>query len=329
MDNGYTFTVFTPTYNRSRTLPRVYESLRPQTYRNFEWLIVDDGSTDGTNELVEKWQGGAEFPIRYIYQENQGKAVAFNRGVREARGEFFLTLDSDDACVPQALERFKYYWDSIPPNQRDNFSAITVLGKDQNGRLVGDKFARDVLDSDSIELVFKYHVKGDKWGFHRTDILTQFPFPIFPKIKFIPEALLWFTLSRKFKTRFVNEVLLINYVNDGAGDHLSSLSPEVMFGRALFHKYVLNELIDWLYRSPTNLFRSAINFSRYSIDLGKGPYSQFKELRPVAARILLMISLPLGFAMSLKDKRNVARASRGSALRESAVLGEGPRAANE
>jgi hypothetical protein len=84
-----------------------------------------------------------------------------------------------------------------------------------------------------------------------------------------------------------------------------------MYGRAQFHKYVLNELVDWLYRSPTNLFRSAINFSRYSIDLGKGPYSQFKELRPVVARILLTMSLPLGFAMSLKDKRNVARAARG------------------
>jgi glycosyltransferase involved in cell wall biosynthesis len=325
----YTFTVFTPTYNRCRTLPRVYESLRPQTYRNFEWLIVDDGSADGTKELVEKWQAESEFPIRYFYQENHGKAVAFNRGVQEAQGELFLTLDSDDACVPQALERFKYHWDSIPLNQRDNFSAITVLGKDQNGRLVGDKFARDVLDSDSIELVFKYQVKGDKWGFHRTDILRQFPFPVFPNVKFIPEALLWFTLSRKFKTRFVNEVLLINYVNDGAEDHLSSLSPEVMFGRALFHKYVLNELVDWLYRSPTNLFRSAINFSRYSIDLGKGPYSQFKELRPLTARILLAMSLPVGFAMSLKDKRNLARASRDTALRQTADLGEGLRARNE
>ncbi len=310
MDYRYTFTVFTPTYNRSRTLPRVYESLRPQTYRNFEWLIVDDGSTDDTREIVEKWQAESEFPVRYIYQENQGKAAAFNRGVREAQGELFLTLDSDDACVTQALERFKYHWDSIPPDQRDKFSAITALCKDQKGRLVGDKFPKDVLDSDSIELFFKYHVKGEKWGFHRTDVLMQFPFPVAPNVKFISEGLVWFALSRRFKTRFVNEVLRIYYLNDGTGDHLSSLSPEVMFGRALFHKYVLNELVDWLYRSPVNLFRSAINFSRYSIGIGKGPYSQFKELRTVAARILLTMSLPMGFAMSLKDKRTIARAAR-------------------
>src|SRR5258707_3990522 len=83
----YVFTVFTPTFNRSLTLRRVYESLRLQTFRDFEWLIVDDGSTDGTGELVEKWQTESGFPIRYIYQENQGKPVAFNRGVPQDQGD--------------------------------------------------------------------------------------------------------------------------------------------------------------------------------------------------------------------------------------------------
>src|SRR5260221_4826788 len=150
----YVFTVFTPTFNRCSTLNRAYETLRLQTFRDFEWLIVDDGSTDGTRELVEKWRAISEFPIRYIYQENQGKPTAFNHGVREAQGELFLTLDSDDACVPQALERFKYHWDGISLAEKDKFSAVTVLCKDQDGRLVGEKFPRDVLDSDSIELFF-------------------------------------------------------------------------------------------------------------------------------------------------------------------------------
>src|SRR5216684_1317229 len=114
----YVFTVFTPTFNRSLTLSRVYESLRLQTFRDFEWLIVDDGSTDGTKGLVEKWQAESAFAIRYIYQENQGKPAAFNHGVQEARGELFLTLDSDDACVPQALERLKCHWDGISPTEK-------------------------------------------------------------------------------------------------------------------------------------------------------------------------------------------------------------------
>src|SRR6266704_739295 len=265
----YVFTVFTPTFNRCSTLPRVYESLRLQTFRNFEWLIVDDGSTDGTGELVEEWQTESDFPIRYIYQENQGKPAAFNRGVQEAQGELFLTLDSDDACVPHALERLKYQWDGIPAAQKDKFSAVTVLCKDQNGGLVGDKFPRDVLDSDSIELVFKYNVKGEKWGFHRTDVLKQFPFPTLRNAKFISEGVVWFAISRRFKTRFVNE------------------------------------LIEWCFSSPLNILRSAINFSRYSFGLGKSPSLQLREIRPLAARFLLAISLPFGFVFSMSDKKNV------------------------
>src|SRR5438874_2378327 len=100
MSYTYTFTVLTPTYNRANTLPRVYDSLRAQSFRDFEWLVLDDGSSDGTKSLIEDWQATSDFPIRYIYQENQGKPAAFNRGVQEASGELLLTLDSDDACVP-------------------------------------------------------------------------------------------------------------------------------------------------------------------------------------------------------------------------------------
>jgi glycosyltransferase involved in cell wall biosynthesis len=305
MSNGYLFTVFTPTYNRARTLGRVYQSLQQQTFRNFEWLIVDDGSSDSTRELVAKWQAESEFPIRYVFQENQGKPGAFNRGVQEARGELLLTLDSDDACVPEALERFKFHWDSIPATQKHKFSAVTVLCKDQHGNVMGDKFPCDVMDSDSIEVTFKYRITGEKWGFQRTDVLKQFPFPSVPDAKFIAESVVWFAVSRQYKTRFVNEALRIYHVDDGAGDHLSTLTPSAMYGRAYLHRYVLNELSDWLYRTPRSLFRSAINFSRYSFGLGRGPASQFKELRSATARLLVAVSLPLGFAMALRDKRRV------------------------
>src|SRR5688572_23550113 len=107
---AYTFTVFTPTHNRAHTLQRVYDSLRGQTFRDFEWLIVDDGSKDGTDRLAAAWARSADFEIRYRRQPNRGKHVAFNAGVRDARGELFLPLDSDDACVPRALERFIHHW---------------------------------------------------------------------------------------------------------------------------------------------------------------------------------------------------------------------------
>jgi glycosyltransferase involved in cell wall biosynthesis len=305
----YLFTVFTTTFNRSSTLPRVFDSLRAQTFRDFEWLIVDDGSTDGTKGLVEKWQCESGFPIRYVFQWNRGKPAAFNRGVEEAQGELFLTLDSDDACVPQALERLKYHWDNIPLHEKHKFSAVTALCEDQNGKLVGDKFPRDVLDSDSIELYFKYKVSGEKWGFHRTDVLKQFPFPVVENTKFVSEGVVWFAISRKFKTRFVNEALRIYHIDDNVGDHLSSLSPAVLAGRAVFHKYVLNELPGWFFSMPRKILRSAVNFSRYSFGMGKGLPSQLRELRSLTTRLLVVIALPLAFTMSLKDAGTMGRAS--------------------
>src|SRR4051794_24520469 len=107
----YTFTVFTSTRNRAHTLERPFHSLKAQTFRDFEWLIIDNGSTDGTRELVERFQSEADFPIRYLWQEDAGKHGSLNRGIELAEGELFLILDSDDGCVPEALERFKYNWE--------------------------------------------------------------------------------------------------------------------------------------------------------------------------------------------------------------------------
>ena len=105
--SDYYFTVFTPTYNRGHTLHRVYNSLRIQTCSDFEWLIMDDGSTDCTAELVKGWQAENHFPIRYYFQENQGKHFAWNRAAEIAFGEYFICADSDDEFTPDALQKFR------------------------------------------------------------------------------------------------------------------------------------------------------------------------------------------------------------------------------
>lgn len=137
---------------------------------------------------------------------------------------------------------------------------------------------------------------GEKWGFQRTDVLREFPLPALPHERFVPESVVWLALSRKYKTRFVNEVLYVYYMNYAATESLTNLkNPGVVWGRAYFHRQVLNNFIDWLFRTPFALYRSAINFSRYSFDLGRGPLSQLKELRNARAKALLGGSLPLGF----------------------------------
>ena len=152
-------------------------------------------------------------------------------------------------------------------------------------------------------MYLKGNMIGEKWGFQRTDVLRKYPFPTTPGHKFVPESTVWLALSRVYKTRFVNEILYVYHIADGAGDHQSSLNANVLWGRAFLHKQVLNDFSDRLFRTPTGLLRSAINFSRYSFGLGKNPLLQLQELKNARAKALLGGSLPLGFLMYLKDRR--------------------------
>ncbi len=138
------FTVLTPTFNRAHTLPRVWESLRAQTFDAFEWVVVDDGSSDGTADLIAGWAAEAQFPVRYVRQENKGKHVAMNRGVAVSAGELIVSLDSDDACIPTALERLAFHWRSIPEDRRFAYYAVVCQCADVSGRFVADPFPKDV-----------------------------------------------------------------------------------------------------------------------------------------------------------------------------------------
>jgi glycosyltransferase involved in cell wall biosynthesis len=297
------FTVFTPTYNREDTLHRVYESLAAQTFRDFEWLVCDDGSTDNTRELVERWAGEASFPIRYIRQPNQGKHVAYNHGVREARGELFLALDSDDACVPHALERFKAVWESIPEPDRARFSAVTALCVDQHGRLVGDRFPFDPTDSDSLEIRYRFKVRGEKWGFQRTDVLKEFPFPVVDGSRHVPPSVAWNAIARRYKTRYVNEALRIYYVHERM-DTLSNLRARVRHanGLALRHRSVLEHDLRWLPVAPIRFAACAVNYVRYSLHSRCSAAESIRRLEGLGARVLAALAWPAGLVVYLHDR---------------------------
>src|SRR5262249_23261414 len=158
MADSFLFTVFTPTYNRAHTLSRVYESLCAQTLRDFEWLVIDDGSTDSTPELIVAWAKAVDFPVRYFRQEHSGKHIAHNLAAREARGHFFLTLDSDDRCVPQALERIAHHWSMIPAGDRALFVGVSGLCRNQYGEIIGDRFPFDPFDANFCDRKYVYRV---------------------------------------------------------------------------------------------------------------------------------------------------------------------------
>lgn len=305
------FTVFTPTFNRAHTLPRVYESLKAQTYRNFEWVIVDDGSTDNTYELVKKWQEGpTDFPIRYYWQQNKGKHIGFNRGVQEARGEFFLPLDSDDSCVPEALERFKFHWDSIPPTKKKFFSGVCGLCQDQNGKLIGDPFPFNITESDSLEIYYRYKVRGEKWGFHRTKILSRYTFPEIEKAKFIPEGVVWNAIAKDYKVRFVNEILRIYWIEDSYSTNqltrsLRGAAWNHAIGCSFYYGSCLNEDIVWFRYAPLEFFRFAVHYFRFSLHSGVSLTQSLQKVRPVIAKVLVILAIPIGVFLYRFEKMKI------------------------
>jgi glycosyltransferase involved in cell wall biosynthesis len=303
-----TFTVFTATFNRAGTLPRVHASLAQQTFRDFEWLIVDDGSTDETTELIKRWQAEKKVPIRYVYKPNGGKHTAWNVGIDEARGHLFVSIDSDDACTPDALQVFHDTWESIDPVRRDAFTGVCSLVKDLNGDIVGDSFPADVFDSNSNALRFKHHVRGDKWGFHRIEVARKFRFPEYDGLRHVPESIVWGRIAKHYQERFINKALLV-YCDD-AEVRLSGPSWRHPGSFALGAKAALEEQArHWFVHNPVFFLKAAANFSRNSWQTGTGVVTQGRRLNGITAHGLWLAMLPIGRVLYWRDvaRRNAAQ----------------------
>ena len=295
-----TFTVFTATFNRAGTLPRVHASLAEQTFRDFEWLIVDDGSTDETTELVKAWQAERKVPIRYVHKSNGGKHTAWNVGIDEARGRLFISLDSDDACTPDALQVFHDEWEGIDPVRREGFTGVCSLVKDPSGDIVGDPFPEDVFDSDSNALRFKHHVRGDKWGFHRIEVARKFRFPEYEGLRHVPESIVWGRIGKHYQERFINKALLV-YCDD-ADVRLSGPSWRHARSHALGVQAALEEQARrWFFHNPVFFLKAGANFSRNSWQTGTGVVAQGKRLNGVVAHALWLAMLPVGRILYWRD----------------------------
>jgi glycosyltransferase involved in cell wall biosynthesis len=296
-----TFTVFTATYNRANTLARVHDSLEKQSFRDFEWLIVDDGSTDDTRNLVQAWSDGANFPIRYFHKPNGGKHTAWNMGVDLARGQLFLSLDSDDACTPDALMVFNDSWQSIDPSVRDAFTGVCCLVMDPNEEIVGDRFPKDVFDSDSNTLRFKHRITGDKWGFHRTEVVREFRFPERKGMRYVPESIIWARIAARYQERFINKALRIYH--DDAEVRLTAPSWQDPECFALGAKCALEEQARrWFFSDPTFFVKAAANYSRNSWQTTVGVVAQGRQLKGPVARGLWLAMLPVGYLLYRRDR---------------------------
>jgi glycosyltransferase involved in cell wall biosynthesis len=305
VSNAPLFTVFTPTYNRAHTLHRVYDSLRAQTLRDFEWLVVDDGSTDDTPSLIAQWTKAADFPVRHFKQEHSGKHIAHNLAVCQAQGEFFITLDSDDACVPHTLQRMAGLWQAIPVHERQSFCGVGGLCVDQHGKLVGGRFPREPLDADMHERHYIYRIKGEKCVMMRTELVRRFPFPEIKKTSFVPEGRVWFEVAKTRKIRWVNETFRIYYINGRSdGSTLTSRSNlhESAAGRMDYYVWLLNNNLKYFFHSPKPFLTASVMLPLVARLSNCSITSTVMSLENRLARALMLVVLPIGFALYVIDR---------------------------
>lgn len=303
-------TVFTPTYNRGNLLNRLYQSLCKQTYKDFEWVIVDDGSTDNTAFIVEQIQRthlSDDFPIHYHKKENGGKHTAINLGVKKAQGILFFIADSDDILPPNALQIIADVWGQT---KNDNsIGGICGFDGDLNDEtLIGNGFPKSLslskllisgnkyinyIDATTRHIRFDLGVDGDMKEVFRTSVLREFPFPEIKDERFCPEALLWNRIASKYKLRHIDHVIyLVEYQQDG----ISAAITKSRMNSPIASMMTYAEMLD--YDIPLKAkVRSAINYWRFKYCATKG------KIKVPKVKWYWYVLLPIGLMMHLRDKK--------------------------
>ncbi len=209
-------TVFTPAYNRSRTLPRTYESLKKQSCKDFIWLIVDDGSTDDTRKLVEKWKREEQsFKIEYIYKENGGMHTAHNVAYENIHTELNTCIDSDDKLATEAVAKIKKVWEKVKDK---DYAGLIGLDADMNtGKVIGRGFPKGMRET-TLGEYYEKGGSGDKKLVYRTDVINSVPpYPVFEDEKYVGLIYKYTLIDQKYKLAVVNTVLCdVEYQADGS-----------------------------------------------------------------------------------------------------------------
>ena len=283
--------VFTPTFNRQYLLQRLYESLLNQIYPNFEWIIIDDESSDNTEETVSEFIDENHLTIHYEKVKHGGKHRAINRAIQIAKGELFFIVDSDDILPPDALPRIIVYYEQIKDDP--SFAGVCGLKADikTHSPVHQQTFPQHVVDTSPLKILYQYHLNGDKAEVFKTEVLRQYPFPEYPGEFFCTESLVWFRISQKYVLRYFNEII---YMADYQESGLTATRKSGVLPANSLYVY-FNELLQ--YDIPLkDKFKAAINLSRFFFHLRQQNASR-------TVPILWCWSIPLGFIRYIQDKR--------------------------
>jgi len=275
-------TIFTPVYNRAHTIVRTYESLLRQTCKDFEWLIIDDGSSDNTKEIVKGWITDNKIPIRYIYQENQGMHGAHNTAYQNVKTELNTCVDSDDWMPDDAVEKIVDFW-----NKYGNKKYAGIIGLDQteDGNIIGTKFAEGMTET-TLQGFYASGGCGDKKLVYRTDVINRYPeYPIFEGERYVGLAYKYMLIDQDYKLLTINAPLVtVEYQLDGSSYNMYRQYWRNPKGFAFYRR---TEMIC----APTfkRRFISCVHFVASSI-IAKNKFFLLESPQ----KLLTLLAIPLG-----------------------------------
>ncbi len=297
------FTIFTPTYNRASHLILLYECIKNQLFKSFEWIIVDDGSDDATAGVVNTFISENEVNIIYHFQQNSGKHIAINHGVELAAGKLFFIVDSDDLLPEDSLLIIHNHWQRLlMAGDVQRYAGLCGLRVFKNGEVIGGNVDYQVLDASVLEYRYRMGYRGDKAEVFRTDVLKAYPFPDIEGEKFCTEALVWNRIGQLYQLRFFNECIYIcEYLPEG----LSARSFYLRKTNPRYASLYYAELANTPGVSYYQRIRAAVNFWRFALYNRR---DKFAEKYRLVNRPWSIITLPICYLLycfdNLRDKTN-------------------------
>lgn len=286
-----TITIFTPAYNRAHTIHRTYESLLKQDCKDFIWLIVDDGSTDNTAELVKDWQKNDNgFEIRYIYKKNAGMHTAHNTAYENIDTELNVCIDSDDCLADNAIRKIIDKWNEVKDK---GYAGIVGLDADFDGKIIGKGFP-DGLQETTLMGYYANGGSGDKKLVYRTDIIKKYPpYPVFKGEKYVALAYKYRLIDQEYKLAVLNEVLCkVEYQADGSSNSMFKQYIKNPNGFAFWRKVCMKYP-----QSRNRVFVDCIHYVSSSI-LAKN--RNFIKESPL--KIKTFLAIPFGILLTLYIK---------------------------
>lgn len=281
-------TVFTPAYNRAHTLPRTYESLKRQDCKDFVWLIVDDGSSDNTAELVREWiEQNNDFEIRYVYKKNGGMHTAHNVAYENIDTELNVCIDSDDELAEGAVRKILQKWEEV---KQQGYAGIVGLDADMNtGKIIGSDFTKEITETTLVEY-YANGGSGDKKLVYRTDVINQYPeYPVFEGEKYVALAYKYRLIDQDYKLSVLNDVLCnVEYQQDGSSMNMYRQYVRNPKGFAFWRKICM--------KYPESRKRVIIDCIHYCSSCHIGHIKHFVKESPKP--ILTIFCIPMGWALT-------------------------------